>query len=466
MLTVVPKCAARRQRLAAGCLIAAVLLGCTDATPRDSRDASPPQAAGMDAGQQTPDSGRQTRDAGQLTGNMCGDETYPIFKVMLFESPLGAAAQSGSELEVVSYEAQTITGIVQAHGDGFPTFAAPLDYEPPADPEQFKYLRIADGSRELTIAARGLPDWGVREGTQVQLSLEAGMVFFYTLHAALMIRAGSELAFFFGAEVLVERLSSDTGFAFRRAGLACETQSECGIVGSYELGVTPAGGDELLLGPGEAREVDGLRIAHLATHASLAPTGKCVDYFPETTRLTISRPTAISPPPFTCEITEQSALPGVHIRLPSDTVCQYTLAQARAGIVIPYSVSVDHDIEGFASEPLDIGHCEVPDPGVFGTFEQLSGNAQFYARADVGGCFGQALRPGTLRKGDYSHNFEWDGRNWRGPSDTGEPKGAPFPAGIYTLTIRAQGYSDITGADAGSGDPFAASATLRVLLRD
>jgi hypothetical protein len=85
---------------------------------------------------------------------------------------------------------------------------------------------------------------------------------------------------------------------------------------------------------------------------------------------------------------------------------------------------------------------------------------------DVGGCFGQPLRPGTLRQGEYNHSFEWNGRNWRGPSDTGQPKGDYFPAGIYTLTIRAKGYSDVEGADAGSGDPFEASTTLRVLLRD
>jgi len=40
-----------------------------------------------------------------------------------------------------------------------------------------------------------------------------------------------------------------------------------------------------------------------------------------------------------------------------------------------------------------------------------------------------------LRKGTYARTFTWDGVNWTGPSDTGNPKGAPFPPGDYTLTV-------------------------------
>ena len=35
--------------------------------------------------------------------------------------------------------------------------------------------------------------------------------------------------------------------------------------------------------------------------------------------------------------------------------------------------------------------------------------------------------------------FPWDGRNWYGPSDTGNPKGPAFPAGSYVLELSAQG---------------------------
>jgi hypothetical protein len=46
----------------------------------------------------------------------------------------------------------------------------------------------------------------------------------------------------------------------------------------------------------------------------------------------------------------------------------------------------------------------------------------------------------TLHQGVYHASFNWDGVNWSGPSDTSNPKGAPFPAGSYRLDITATGY--------------------------
>ena len=58
-----------------------------------------------------------------------------------------------------------------------------------------------------------------------------------------------------------------------------------------------------------------------------------------------------------------------------------------------------------------------------------------------------------MPKGTYPRTFTWDGVNWRGPSDTGNPKGPPFPPGDYTLTIAATPgtllETDDAGADAG-----------------
>jgi len=46
----------------------------------------------------------------------------------------------------------------------------------------------------------------------------------------------------------------------------------------------------------------------------------------------------------------------------------------------------------------------------------------------------------SLNKGTYAHIFTWDGRNWTGPSDFGNPKGKPFPAGAYDVTVTIHGY--------------------------
>ena len=33
--------------------------------------------------------------------------------------------------------------------------------------------------------------------------------------------------------------------------------------------------------------------------------------------------------------------------------------------------------------------------------------------------------------------------NWNGPSDTGQPKGAPFPPGCYAVSVRAGGRLEL-----------------------
>jgi hypothetical protein len=45
----------------------------------------------------------------------------------------------------------------------------------------------------------------------------------------------------------------------------------------------------------------------------------------------------------------------------------------------------------------------------------------------------------TVKKGTYTHSFEWDGRNGTGPSDFGNPRGKPFPAGTYDVIITLHG---------------------------
>ena len=44
----------------------------------------------------------------------------------------------------------------------------------------------------------------------------------------------------------------------------------------------------------------------------------------------------------------------------------------------------------------------------------------------------------------------WDGRNWYGPSDTGNREGAAFPPGTYTIALSATGTYD--NVDAGVHD--------------
>jgi hypothetical protein len=60
---------------------------------------------------------------------------------------------------------------------------------------------------------------------------------------------------------------------------------------------------------------------------------------------------------------------------------------------------------------------------------RISGQDQLYCLMDYGLGAPPEEVVKTLKKGTYVHSFEWDGRNWTGPSDFNNPKGKAFPAG-------------------------------------
>jgi hypothetical protein len=64
----------------------------------------------------------------------------------------------------------------------------------------------------------------------------------------------------------------------------------------------------------------------------------------------------------------------------------------------------------------------------------------------------------TLPAGVYHRAFGWDGHNWYGPSDTFEPIGAPFPPGIYELSI------DTNWGSVGDGGAGRALARMQVRI--
>ena len=161
-----------------------------------------------------------------------------------------------------------------------------------------------------------------------------------------------------------------------------------------------------------------------------------------------------------CQADGESDLPGVSIHFLSDT-CTWTLDEAAAGIEIPWMVAVADDYQGVIPLPQDAGWCAQKGPSGLIVFEKLTGNDQTYCICDTGLCMGPGDDPVTLKKGEHPGSFAWDGVNWGGPSDTGMPKGDPFPAGSYTLTVSAVG--NIGSRD---GASFKVQATFTVHLID
>ena len=157
-----------------------------------------------------------------------------------------------------------------------------------------------------------------------------------------------------------------------------------------------------------------------------------------------------------CSTDWSSSLAGVTIEFRAPVTCTFSVAQAAAGITIPYDVVVANDVFDVIPAPLDAGGCGQPGSSGLIVLEQLTGAGQSYCVCDTGLCAPNPQPATTLHAGRYGAAFSWDGRNWNGPSDTGNPKGAAFPPGAYSLTVRAAGTQ--------RSSRFALSATLAIRL--
>lgn len=153
-----------------------------------------------------------------------------------------------------------------------------------------------------------------------------------------------------------------------------------------------------------------------------------------------------------------SALDAIHIEVTASQ-CQFTLAQAAAGITIGYDVVIDKDLTGVT--PVAQTGCGKPGPSGLIVFEMLGADPNSYCICDAGHCLPYAGTPAALKSGTFSQTFTWDGKSWGGPSDTGTPEGPAFPVGTYPLIISAKGT--YTAAD-GSVTPFEAQTEVDVTL--
>lgn len=136
----------------------------------------------------------------------------------------------------------------------------------------------------------------------------------------------------------------------------------------------------------------------------------------------------------------------------------FTQAEAAEGIKIEYDIVVKEQTPGIVPLCQDDGNCSTPGPSGLIRFERLYGDGQLYGLFDVGLCPPEVSKPKTIKKGEYRHIFLWEGRNWRGPSDTCVPMGDPFPPGEYLFEVSFKGH------DLGAKEAFFIKKTVKVQI--
>jgi hypothetical protein len=169
--------------------------------------------------------------------------------------------------------------------------------------------------------------------------------------------------------------------------------------------------------------------------ASLAGCGSSVDGGPD--------PIQADP----CSILDvQGTIAGVSISI-SSSRCIYRVGEAAEFTYEVETTATVPPIEIVASPGC--GSCSQPgeDPLSFVSYRiggvSSGGDPQNYCLCDTGCCAPDQAASIQVLASTKSATISWSGRNWNGPSDTGNPQGAFFKPGHYGVDVtfdgRAQG---------------------------
>jgi hypothetical protein len=418
----------------------------------DAQSASSSQDAAQD-GQASQDARVAVNDASA----QC-DPAPDTYQLLAFDTEGPTSLLDGAN------EPRELVGFVMQEVQGLPAESIPDGSARPQRPEQFRVLRVLGDGHAWVIAVRDIPSFGVHIGDAVTVELRHHWGGFSPDLASLSIRVSGQLAFFYGLGGAVTSMTPPSELTVEQGAALCMRQSTCGDWAVYALRVRDtASGTVSELEPDARGSVGAFEVIHGGDSQQLpSPHGTCPDWFVSRSQLIAYRHEPSSSAG--CRQTAASSLPGVRIEFPTDAACRFSLSQAAAGIEIPYTLVVDADVPNVVRGHTAVSACTPRDllPADLFTDEELSGNGQQYALRSQGLCPTPDLTPITLAAGRHAHVFRWDGVNWMGPSDTSQPKGPPFPAGTYTLKVRADGSVPATSGAATR--PLEVLGTLQVTL--
>jgi hypothetical protein len=459
------------MRLVFQSCICLALGGCASATHTPAEDASAqPIEAGMASDAARPDASRPAQDAGLRDAAVSACDESSRRDLMVLETNGAQASRlssaSASPTEAASWE---LEGTVIAQGRGFPSIDIPAALSVPSRPEEFSYVRVRGERRSWTVVVRRVPGFGVRTGTKLIARFSHAFGGWSPDHATLSLTVDGQVAFFYALSGDVGALSRPEGWQVQQVDALCETKEACGVWSSYALALDAPDGTHTRIAPDQQASLAGYTVLG-GSDQQLPSSGStpCNDWYVSSSELVFVRDAPLGPSQLPCKGQSRSTLPGVEIRFPDNAVCTFSLAQARAGVRIPYQIVVAQAVAGLRSHALDAGGCAIRPAGELSMLEELTGNGQHYGVTDIGGCGGRG-QPGplgTLRSGTSEHALPWDGVNWWGPSDTSQAKGAAFPPGLYTFTARAEGTYDANATDADAGEPFMLEGSTDILLTE
>src|SRR6201999_664233 len=144
----------------------------------------------------------------------------------------------------------------------------------------------------------------------------------------------------------------------------CLKHDVCGDWADYAVSVAAAGGDSKQLVAGETETIGDYLVASASSQQLPNQAGNsCADWYVSASELLLIHKSPLGAANVDCEPNVTSSLPGVDIQFGSSVRCQYTLAEAAAGIKITYQVVVADDVLGVSSSAQDIGGCMVPAAG-------------------------------------------------------------------------------------------------------
>jgi hypothetical protein len=422
------------------CVLGLAALSCAKASERPSlRDAAASQAA---------DTGAALPDAQTLDGASATDAR---------DSSDAAALQACKVREV-----QSDMVMLDERGLDIP-WGTPVALAGDVASVTANELRVETSPGHLwTLTKSHLPiGFGVLAGSRVSVNYlrSTDGAINTALIVEVSISAGDTLAFHFRRGWSYDSLDLADQIRVRRAQALCTTTEDCGTWSEYAMDVSVGKRALLTLGQNEQAVQAGYRFWHELTKQQRAGDGvACDDWGVSASAFAVTheKPLLVVAGAG-CVVSMSSDLPGIRIEL-DPSVCVFTLAQAAAGITIPYELIVDVPVENLIPATQDAGQCGTHALAGLFIGESLAGQSESYCECDVGLCAGLPKKSMTLAQGSYDAVFSWMGRNWSGPSDTGNPQGTAFPAGSYTLTITTSGEVATT--------PFHITASLPLTLKN